>query len=45
MDVGTPEPMLLSLPETGGAAVSLALPLLLSGLALAGAGRALGRKR
>jgi hypothetical protein len=45
MNVGTPEPMLLSLPETGGAAVSLAVPLLLSGLALASAGYALGRKK
>ena len=34
-----------TVPETGGPAVSLALPLLLGGLALAGGGYALSRKR
>jgi LPXTG-motif cell wall-anchored protein len=45
MDVGTPEPVLISMPETGGAVANLALLLVLSGLALAGGGYALRRKR
>jgi squalene cyclase len=43
MDLGEAAPA--TVPETGGAAVNLALPLLLSGLALAGGGYALRRKR
>lgn len=45
MDVGGPVPTLYELPETGGPALSLAWPLFLSGLALAGGGLALRRKR
>jgi hypothetical protein len=45
MEVGTPEPVLISMPETGGAAANLALPLMLSGLALAGGGYALRRRK
>jgi squalene cyclase len=41
MDVGQPTPT--TVPETGGGAVALALPLLLSGLALAGGGYLLKR--
>ena len=41
MDVGQPAP--ITVPETGGGAVALALPLLLSGLALAGGGYLLKR--
>ena len=42
MDVGAAAPA--AMPETGGAAVNLALPLLLGGLALAGGGYVLRRK-
>lgn len=44
MDVGQPAAP-ITVPETGGAAVTLALPLLLGGLALAGGGFALNRKK
>jgi LPXTG-motif cell wall-anchored protein len=46
MDVGEPAATTpATLPETGGAAINLALPLLLSGLALAGGGYALRRRK
>ncbi len=46
MDVGEPVATpLTTLPETGGTAINLALPLLLSGLALAGGGYALRRRK
>lgn len=41
----TPAAAPAAIPETGGAVANLALPLLLSGLALAGGGYALQRKR
>jgi prenyltransferase beta subunit len=44
MDVG-PAAAPVTVPHTGGAVASLALPLLLSGLALAGTGYVLGRKK
>jgi hypothetical protein len=44
MDVG-PAAAPATVPETGGAVLNLALPLLLGGLALAGTGYALGRKK
>jgi LPXTG-motif cell wall-anchored protein len=43
MDVGAAAPA--AMPETGGAAVNLALPLLLGGLALAGGGYVLRRRK
>jgi hypothetical protein len=45
MDVGAPVATSpVTVPETGGSALNLVLPLLLSGLALAGGGYALRRR-